>query len=349
LGGKQPTLHDVARLANVSHQTVSRVINESPNVADQTRERVLDVVRRLNYRPNRAARSLITGRSQTLQVINFDANYLTPLPPIITMANDHGYQVSVSTMRHPSSPEELRRFFDEMTSRIVDGFLLFAMDFKMDVHLLNRLCRGIPYVQLGTDPDPDTPAVIFDQKLGMQQVMQHLFDLGHRAIAEVSGLFAQVDGRIRHAAYLDMMEKIGHEPGPWFEGNFTVAGGYEQTCRVLSSGRPFTALVCGNDQMALGALRALHEAGLRIPEDVSVVGFDDENIVSFLEPPLTTVRQDFHKQAHLGIEYLIHLIDDPTTARSHNVIAPELVVRRSTASPFRNSPPAAPFADNRRA
>jgi DNA-binding LacI/PurR family transcriptional regulator len=344
LGGKQPTLHDVARLAKVSHQTVSRVINDSPHVADQTRERVLEVVRRLNYRPNRVARSLITGRSQTLQVINFDANYLTPLPPIITKANEHGYQVSVSTMRHPSSPDELRRFFDDVTSRIVDGFLLFAMDFKVDVQVLNRLCRGIPYVQLGTDPDPAIPAVIFDQKLGMQQVMQHLFDLGHREIAEVSGLFSQVDARIRHAAYLEMMEKMGVEPGPWFEGNFTVAGGYEQTCNVLNSGRPFTALVCGNDQMALGALRAIHEAGLKVPEDVSVVGFDDEIIVSFFEPPLTTVRQDFHQQAHLGIEYLIQLIDDPTTTRCHKVIAPELVIRQSTAVMTKNIPPTLPVS-----
>jgi len=333
LGGKQPTLHDVARMAQVSHQTVSRVINDSPNVADKTRERVLDVIRRLNYRPNRAARSLITGRSQTLHLINFDVNYLTPMPPIIALANEHGYQVSVSTLRHPRSPDELRAIFDELTSRIVDGFLFFAMNFKADVHLLDRLCRGIPYVQLGTEPDPATPAVIFDQQTGMQQVMQHLFDLGHREIAEVAGLFSQVDARIRHEAYLAWMEACDLEPGPWVEGDFQMAGGYEQTRGLLHSGRPFSALVCGNDQMAIGALHALHEAGLRIPEDISVVGFDDEQIVTYCEPPLTTVRQDFHQQAHLGIEYLIQLIEDPDTPRSHKVILPELVIRKSTSAP----------------
>jgi DNA-binding LacI/PurR family transcriptional regulator len=336
VGGKQPTLHDVARLANVSHQTVSRVINDSPNVADPTREKVLEVIRRLNYRPNRAARSLITGRSQTLQVINFDANYLSPLPPIITLANEHGYQISVSTMRHSGSSEELRRYFDDLTSRIVDGFLLFAMNIKMDVIALDRLCRGIPYVQLGTDPAPTIPAVIFDQRQGMQQIMRHLFELGHRDIVEVSGPFSQVDGRIRHTVFVEMMQAMDYEPGSWFEGNFSVGGGYERTCQILESGRPFTALVCGNDQMALGALRALHETGLRVPEDVSVVGFDDDLAAEFYEPPLTTIRQDYQAQAQLGIEYLIQLIDDPSTARSHKVIVPELVVRQSTGIVRRN-------------
>ncbi len=333
MGGKQPTLHDVARLANVSHQTVSRVINDSPNVADETRKRVLDVIRRLNYRPNRAARSLITGRSQTLHVINFDANYLTPLPPLINLANDHGYQISISTMRHPNSMDELRRYFDDLTSRIVDGFLFFAMDLKVEVKILDGLCRGIPYVQLGTDPDPATPAVVIDQQVGMQKIMEHLFDLGHREIAEISGPFNHVDARIRHAVYTEMMTARNLVPDPWFEGNFTVAGGYERTCQVLGSGKKFSALVCGNDQMALGTLRALHETGLRVPEDVSVVGFDDENAVSFYEPPLTTICQDYHQQAQLGIEYLIQLIDDPETPRCHKVIVPELVVRLSTAAP----------------
>ncbi len=263
-------------------------------------------------------------------MINFDANYLTPLPPIISLANEHDYQISVSTMRSPNSPEELRRYFDDLTSRIVDGFLLFAMNFKVDVFVLDRLCRGIPYVQLGTEPDPATPAVVFDQRQGMQQVMNHLFELGHRHIIEVSGPFTQVDGRMRHSVFLEMMQALNYEPGPWFEGNFSVGGGYERTCQLLSSGVPFTALVCGNDQMALGALRALHETGLRVPEDVSVVGFDDDLVVAYYEPPLTTVRQDYFQQANLGIEYLIQLIDNPDTARGHKVIVPELIVRQST-------------------
>ncbi len=328
--GKQATLHDVARLAHVSHQTVSRVINDSPNVAKETRERVRQAIRSLNYRPNRAARSLITGRSQTLQVIDFDAYYLTPIPPIIARAAEHGYQVGVSTLRTPDSPTELSRLFDEITSRIVDGFILFAMDVPVDVSLLNRLCRGIPYVQLGADPDMQVPAVVFDQRYGMQQIMHHLFELGHTRIAEVTGMFTKVDGRIRHDTYVEMMEQRGLAPGPWLEGDFRVPSGYEQTRRLLEQGASFTALICGNDQMALGALRALHEAGLRVPEDVSVVGFDDEVSVAYFEPPLTTVRQDFQEQARQGIEYLIELIENPSTPCQRKVICPELVVRGST-------------------
>ena len=331
MAGKQATLHDVARLADVSHQTVSRVINDSPNVADATREKVVQAIRRLNYRPNRAARSLITGRSQTLQVIDFDANFMAPIPPIVNLATERGYQIGVSTLRSPDSLLELNRLFDELTSRIVDGFLFFAMDIPMEVGLLDRLCRGIPYVQLGAAPDMNVPAVVFDQRHGMHQIMQHLFDLGHRKIAEVTGRLSKVDGRIRHEVYLEMMDGVGLEPGPWLEGDFTVHGGYVGTRQMLEQGQQFTALVCGNDQMALGALRALHEAHLRVPEDVSVVGFDDESFVAYYEPPLTTMRQDFQEQARQGIEYLIQLINDPETVHEHKVICPHLIVRESTA------------------
>ena len=331
MAGKQATLHDVARLADVSHQTVSRVINDSPNVADATREKVLHAIRRLNYRPNRAARSLITGRSQTLQVIDFDANFMAPIPPIVNLATERGYQIGVSTLRSPDSLVELNRLFDELTSRIVDGFLFFAMDMPMEAALLDRLCRGIPYVQLGAAPAVNVPAVVFDQRHGMNQIMQHLFDLGHHKVAEVTGRLTKVDGRIRHEVYLEMMEGKGLEPGPWLEGDFTVHGGYVGTRQMLEQGRQFTALVCGNDQMALGALRALHEANLRVPEDVSVVGFDDELFVAYYEPPLTTMRQDFQEQARQGIEYLIQLINDPETKHEHKVICPHLIIRDSTA------------------
>jgi LacI family transcriptional regulator len=331
VAGKQATLHDVARLADVSHQTVSRVINDSPNVAAATREKVIQAIHKLNYRPNRAARSLITGRSQTLQVIDFDANFMTPIPPIVNLATERGYQVGVSTLRSPESLVELHRLFDDLTSRIVDGFLFFAMDMPMEAGLLDRLCRGIPYVQLGAAPAVDVPAVVFDQRHGMHQVMQHLFDLGHHKIAELTGRFAKVDGRIRHDVYLEMMAGKGLEPGPWREGDFTVHGGYVGTRQLLEQGLDFTALVCGNDQMALGALHALHEANFRVPEDVSVVGFDDEAFVAYYEPPLTTMRQDFQEQARQGIEYLIQLIDDPETKHEHKVICPHLIIRNSTA------------------
>jgi DNA-binding LacI/PurR family transcriptional regulator len=330
VGTKQPTLHDVARLAQVSHQTVSRVINNSPNVAIATRERVMNAIRSLNYRPNRAARSLITGRSQTLQVIDFDPNYITPIPSLITIAGEHGYHVGVSIVRQTDTIAEMHQLFDDLTSRIVDGFLLFAMDVAMDARLIKDLCRGIPFIQLGANPSPEVPAVVFDQRYGMEKLMNHLFELGHRQIAEITGLFTQNDGRVRHEVYMEMMQARGLDNSCWLEGDFTAKSGYHQTRKLLEQRKSFTALVCGNDEMALGALRALHEAGLRVPEDVSVVGFDDHPLGGFYEPPLTTIRQDYVEQARQGIDYLLRLIEDPETPVTHLVICPELVVRQST-------------------
>ncbi|MBI4926999.1 MAG: LacI family DNA-binding transcriptional regulator [Anaerolineae bacterium] len=327
---KQPTLHDVARLAGVSHQTVSRVINSSPNVADDTRKRVQDSINALHYRPNQAARSLITGRSQTLQVIDFDAYYVTPLPPIISIASEKGYKISVSTVKLPDSVHEFRKLMDDSTARQVDGFLLFAMDLTVPKEILDQLCRGAPYVQLGSSPADGVPAVLFDQVGGMRQLMNHLFNMGHKRIAEISGPFTKVDARQRHAVVQDMLHDAGLEPGPWVESDFQILGGYEKALELLSIDRSFTALVCGNDQAAVGAMRAINEVGLRVPDDIAVVGFDDEHFAAYLNPPLTTVRQDFLEQARRGIGYILAKLEDPETPMIREVICPELVVRKSS-------------------
>jgi len=191
------------------------------------------------------------------------------------------------------------------------------------------MCRGIPFIQLGGEPASDIPAVIFDQAEGQRQLMEHLYAGGHRKIAEISGPLVKYDGRVRHNAYLDWMSACGLEAGPWVEGNFTSLGGYALTHQLLDKG-DFTALVCGNDESALGALRALRERGLRVPDDISVVGFDDYYAVQFNNPPLTTMRQDYPALSRFGIENLIAPIEDPGKPGQHLVLQPQLVVREST-------------------
>jgi DNA-binding LacI/PurR family transcriptional regulator len=330
---KQATLHDVARLANVSHQTVSRVINNSPNVADETRKRVNEAIETLKYRPNRAARSLITGKSQTLQIIDFEANYLTPIPAIIAQANLAGYRTGVSIVRDPASREELQILLDDLTSRLVDGFLLFDPMNRMGADELDRLCRGVPYVQLGGEPVEDVPAVLIDHAEGVRQAMSHLFWGGHQRIAEISGPMDFFDGRIRHETYQACMAEANLDSKAlWREGNFSSARAYEITKELLCSiSDGFTAIVCGNDETALGALRALHEVGICVPEEVSVVGYDDHPQVRFYEPPLTTVRQDYFELSRLGVEYLVCLIEERNTLRTHKVIKPDLIIRESTS------------------
>jgi DNA-binding LacI/PurR family transcriptional regulator len=332
---KPATLHDVARLAGVSYQTVSRVVNNNPNVAEDTRERVTQAIQELDYRPNRAARSLITRRSQTLHLISFNINYFRPVRYIIQAAKDMGYHIGVTLLTDSTSKEDLRELLNELTARMIDGFLLFDPGIEFVFEEMNKLCRNIPFVQIGACPCPMIPAVVFDQRHGTQLVLRHLLDLGHRQIAEISGLIINnYDGRVRHEMYLEMMKAYDLNPGPSVTGDFTIPGGYQATLKLLDLGEPFTALVCGNDELALGALHALHERGLRIPEDVSVVGFDDNLEVSFTEPPLTTVRQDYEAISRQSIQYLISLIENPRTPHYQQMIFPQLIVRESTQPIF---------------
>ena len=327
---RQATLHDVARVAGVSHQTVSRVINNSPNVSIDTRSRVNQAIEALNYRPNRAARSLITGRSQTIQVIDFSATYITPIPVIVRQSNELGYRVGVSILREGHTREDLRLLMDDLTSRLVDGFLLFDPQERIEREELDRLSRGVPYVQLGGNPMPEVPSVLVDHAAGITQVMNHLMGLGHKRIAEISGPLTSYDALIRHQTYLQNMEQAGFATGPCLEGNFETTEAYRLTSELLRESPSFSAIVCGNDDTALGALRALHERRIRVPEDISVTGFDDHLQVKYYEPPLTTVCQDYAAMSLLGLQYLLSFIEKPQTEHRQIVVCPDLVIRQST-------------------
>jgi LacI family transcriptional regulator len=327
---KPATLHDVARLAGVSYQTVSRVVNHHPNVARETRQRVLAAIDQATYIPNRAARCLITGRSQTLQVIIFNQVFYKPVWAFVRVAREYGYHLGISMLNDPAAEDELFQLLGESTSRMVDGFLFFEPPYELDDERIDRFCHGTPFVQIGACPAPKMPALVFDQECGIEQVLDHLCGLGHRKIAEIYNLEVY-DGRKRHETYLEGMKKRGLAPGPGEACNFSVPGGYAAAVRLLERGEAFTAILWGNDDVALGALRALHERGKHVPEDVSVTGFDDNVDVSYYEPPLTTVRQDYEAQSRQGIQYLVSLIQHPETPREQRKIYPQLIVRQSTA------------------
>jgi DNA-binding LacI/PurR family transcriptional regulator len=172
--------------------------------------------------------------------------------------------------------------------------------------------------------------VVLDQQAGSQVATRHLIDLGHRHIAEISGPRDNVDSINRHEGWLTALSECGLEPGPSAPGRFTVEGGYAAAEMLLDSKQPFTAIVSANDEMALGAVRALNDQGLHVPNDISIVGFDDVHYAAYLNPPLTTIRQDFRLMAKHTIDYLIALIEKPETPREQRVIVPQLVVRNST-------------------
>jgi LacI family transcriptional regulator len=331
---KRVTLYDVATRAAVSYQTVSRVINNSPHVAPDTRERVLQAIETLDYRPNEAARSLNTRRSQVLQIITFDVvAHNQAVEAMLYTAKQLGYDMAFSAVWDLSSDREIREQLDGLSARSIDGVVMITPTFDFSYEELVTLCRGIPAVLVGTGPAARAPAVMIDQRYGTNLALQHLFQLGHTHIAEISGDFRFYDARARHDAYCDFMRGHGLEAGPSIEGNFWADGGYDGVRRLIMQGARFTALFCANDETAVGALLALDEHGVRVPEDISVVGFDDARSAAFARPPLTTVQQDFYAMGREAVEYLVSMIRNPGTTVHQRVLYPRLMVRRSTAAP----------------
>jgi len=328
---KPATLRDVARLAGVSYQTVSRYINNHPNISSKARTAVQKAIEELNFKPNKMAQALNTGRSRTIQIVTFDLDYYTYLlSGLMYTSRDLGYQTAFSAVLDAQSQPELDSLLDSLAGRPIDGFVWLALLQNHTSEQLARICGDIPFVIIGANPGAETPSVVVDQAYGVQIALQHLTKLGHRKIAEISGWLASYDGNARHQAYLKFI--ADHDlPGPnWVEGRFGWESGYNGVMQMHAQGVEFTALLCGNDKTATGAIFALNELGLRVPQDVSVVGFDDMPGVAFHFPPLTTVRQDFGLLGAQAIEYLITMIDNPDAPVHQRVLYPQLIVRSST-------------------
>ncbi|HOT92023.1 MAG TPA: LacI family DNA-binding transcriptional regulator [Anaerolineae bacterium] len=328
---KRATLHDVAALAGVSYQTVSRVINNQPYVAEKTRAKVLQAIRQLDYRPNQAAQALATGRSYILQLLMFDIRYSDPFPAMLYWARKMGYTLAISEISPAASKKEVGDFLEDLATRMVDGLIIYTPFPPFSYQEMQQLCRGVPFVLVGAEPGVKAPSVVFDQRHGCRLAVQHLLDLGHRQIAEITGPLAHIDARLRHETLVAILQAQGLTPGPSVEGDFEVPSGYRGAKKLLENGKPFTALFVANDRMALGALCALHEQGLKVPEDVSVIGFDDMGEAAYFTPPLTTVRQDLNALAQQCIEYLVSMIKNPDTPVQQRNLYPELIVRKSTA------------------
>ena len=328
--GKRATLHDVARLAGVSYQTVSRVVNRHPNVAEKTRKKVLQAIRQMGYRPNQAAKVLATGRSFMIQLIIFDLRYSEPLPPMLYWAKQRGYSMVISEINPYATKEEICETLEELTARMIDGLVMFTPYLSLTYEDMTKTCRSIPFVLVSNELGIKAPSVVFDQRHGTEIALQHLIDLGHRQIAEIHGPVMHIDARLRHETFSSFLQSKGLTPGPSVAGDFEVPSGYKAANQLLEQKKPFTAIFIANDRMALGALRALDEHGLRVPEDISIVGFDDMMEAAYFKPPLTTIRQDLYDLAHQSIEYLVSIIDHPDTPVQQRVLYPELIVREST-------------------
>jgi DNA-binding LacI/PurR family transcriptional regulator len=342
----RPTIRDVARAAGVSHQTVSRVLNNHPRVAVETRERVMRAMHALGYERNLAAQMLTTRRSQLIQVLTVDGKFPFEIPLLDAAAGKrenhiapaNAVSIGYSAVYAECSSQTLPRALEIAAARMVDGIFMYAPKLQIDDADLLRLCRGIPLVR--RDFVLDSKAVTwvgFDQVRATQLAMQHLLDLGHRQIAVVAGTQRAINVRWRYETWRRILLEHGLELGPSAHGDYSIRKDAMETgCdgmrQILGSGKPFTAVVIANDYMALGAMYALRKVGLRIPDDVSVVSFDDAPHARFLDPPLTTVAFDLDLQKRLAFQFLFELIQHPDTEPHQHVLLPDLIVRESTRS-----------------
>jgi len=327
-----PVMADVARLAGVSHQTVSRVVNGHPNLRPETRDRVLRAIRQLGYRPNTAARALVTRRSGTIGVIGSRSGFWGPSTVARTVqaaGREAGYFVS-SANSPGLTREELTDAVDHLRNQGVEGIILIAATDEALEVARTQVDLGVPVVVIEGDESKARWTVGVDQLAGAEAATRHLIELGHTGIAHLAGPQPWTEARARLAGWQAAMDAAGLRPSSLLIGDWSARSGYGLGQEVARR-RELTAVFCANDQMALGLLRALSEAGLQVPGDVSVVGFDDIPEAAYLIPPLTTVRQDFTAVGHRAIEILQAAIaGEPAPER---LIGPELVVRASTAAP----------------
>jgi DNA-binding LacI/PurR family transcriptional regulator len=327
-GSAAPTLADVAQRAGVSHQTVSRVLNDSPAVRDGTRMRVLEAIEELGYRRNSAARALATNRSGRIGLISA---HLALYGPSTIAASIHragreaGYEVSLAAVE-TFSPKLLESAVDRLLDEAVEAVLVaVAHDEARDIVRGLELAIPVVVVQGVTAGEPMAAGV--DQAEGASLATDHLVELGHRHIAHVTGPLDWVEAQQRRAGWLQALDAHGLAPGREIHGDWTPESGY-QAGRELAAHDDVTAVFAANDSMALGVLKALHEQGRRVPEAVSVVGFDDVPEAAYFWPGLTTVRQDFRELGEHAVELVVRALAGEVQP-SLELVTPTLVVRDS--------------------
>ena len=325
-GARRPSIRDVARLAGVSHQTVSRVLNEHPSIRPETRERVLAVMAEISYSPNRAARALVTSRSRTIGILAAAATQYGPASSIAAIeaaARARGYWVSTANV-DPAEPQAIPDAISHLLAQSIEGLVVIAPQVRV-IRALTAQPLDIPYVTLqSTDLDPGHTLSV-DQIAGARLATRHLIELGHRSIYHLAGPQDWIEAEARMRGFLEEMSAWDIPTTAPILGDWTAEFGY-YAGRELLRFRDFTAIFSSNDQMALGLLHAIRDEGLDCPRDISIVGFDDIPESAHFWPPLTTVRQDF---AELG-RRCVDLLLGGGSERIVPSIIPELLVRSST-------------------
>jgi DNA-binding LacI/PurR family transcriptional regulator len=329
---ERPGILDVAAHAGVSHITVSRVINNRPRVHPDTRSRVLRALQQLGYQPNTAARALVTGRSQTIGVVCYNTALYGPAAALLGLeraASEHGYFVNIiglKALNRTAVEDAVRR----LRQQAVAGVILVSPQSVM-AEAFRRLPEDVPTVALWGYAGTPVPVVASTETLGARQATRHLLELGHRNVWHLAGPKGRIGAEDRIRGWRATLVEAGIKPPPLLFGDWSARSGHVAAQRLIAD-RSATAIFVGNDQMALGVLRAIQEAGRTVPDDISVVGFDDIPDAAFYTPPLTTVRQDFLKLGRETVRLLLSLMRGERSAGTI-VLPVELILRASTAAP----------------
>ncbi|MGW6195510.1 LacI family DNA-binding transcriptional regulator [Kribbella sp. NPDC055110] len=318
---------DVARLAGVSGQTVSRVANGRQNVDALTRARVQDAMRQLGYRPNGAARALRSGEFRSIGVIVYELSTFGTTRTLDAIATARGYSVNLMPVLSISRQAVLDAF-TRLGEQAVDGVIMM-----IEAHVLDEvhLPVGLLVVVVHAGDHYDHPVVDTDQMQGARLATEHLLGLGHKTVWHLGGPPSSFAAAQRRRSWEQTLRDHGCDVPPLLIGDWSSAAGYDAGCR-LAVDESVTAVFAANDQMALGVLRALHEHGRKVPDDVSVVGFDDMEEAAQFWPPLTTVRQAFADIGHRSVDTLLAEIH-ATNHHAPLAVPTELILRRSTAPP----------------
>jgi DNA-binding LacI/PurR family transcriptional regulator len=327
-----PTIRDVARAVGVSHQTVSRVVNNNPHVSPETRERVMKAILDLGYHPNAIAQSMAHGRSCMLAFVApnlVDFTFASNQEGAEFEARKSGYFLITSSA---SNEEDFEELVDELIARRrVDGIVVFNPHLDCRQTLQSR---GIPLVYcVGSARDDIRYSIFLDNREAANVAARHLLNLGHTRIGEITGPLIEDCAQERHKGFMDALSGMVVDASELLskEGDWSATSGYKIFQYWEQNGELPTAIIAQNDRMAIGVIRAARDAGIRVPEGLSVVGFDDMPLASYFDPPLTTIRQDTFMLGREAVRLLLMVINDPALPPQHFQYSCELVIRKSTA------------------
>lgn len=324
---KSANIYDVAAMAGVSHQTVSRVLNDSSRVAEKTREKVQIAISELGYERNNAARSLVTAQTQMIGVVITNMGLFGPSNTLRAMeeqAMEYGY-ITVSVSVDGKSSASIETGIRKMKNLGVDALVMIAPQ-AVSLKLARPLLGGIPIVLLDHSREQGHFSVTIDDFEGAKKATKHLIDSGHAKLGHLSGPDGWLESEVRQRGFLETCKASSVESIVVFGGSWEPESGYDLAAEVAESG--VTAVFCANDQSAIGLMRGLHELDVAVPGDISVVGYDDMPESKYMNPPLTTIRPDFQQLGKRLMRMLVEELNGEVSVRKE-LIEPDLIRRES--------------------